>query len=65
MGRKCEGGLSFKVVNLRAILCSSYCCIGYNHHLVCFTLFGSAFNSCIIIIVVVVIIIVFVFSTSC
>lgn len=36
------------LVNLRAMLCSSYCCIGSNNHLVCFALLGSAFNSCMI-----------------
>jgi hypothetical protein len=54
------------VVNLRAMLCSSYCCIGSNHHLVCFTLFGSAFNSCMInIIIIISVVIIFVFSNSC
>ena len=70
VGRKCEGGLSFKVVNLRAMLCSSYCCIGSNYHLVCFAFLGSAFNSCMIniiniIVVVVVFVVIFVFSNSC
>ena len=65
VGRKCEGGLSFKVVNLRAMLCSSYCCIGSNYHLVCFALLGSALNSCMIVVFVVIIVVVVVFSNSC
>jgi hypothetical protein len=48
VGERFEGDLSLNLFNLRAILCSSNCCICFNNHLVFFTLLGSALNSCMI-----------------